>query len=241
MSWFKNIFKKRNNKMTQIQTQQQKTPQITTPRQHKFDIIVTDIDQGDGPVEQTSTEQNGIYATSVEELRMLYQNCGQTIQILREYDENGNLVRGTGMPMRQPGMNMNSGGFPPDMLTPEEAKRLGIKMLPVEMPKFPPQQQPIQRPVQRPVQQQSQQQIQPIEKPQEKPKYFSIGGVDCKQLGNQIFQKQWVRVDSRNYRLISDGSNKELPLTGKHIEVLKWVLVENEDDQVNVEEENNDE
>lgn len=218
--------------MIQTQIPQQPAPQNVSIPQHKFDIIVYDTDQEDGPAQQTQTPQNGIFASSANELEILYSRCGQKIKILREYDENGNLVQQNGRTAQRTNILINPQTFQPnyssDMLTPEQAKQMGIKMLPVEMPKFPgvQQQQFVNPPRQ--------------EKTQEKPKYFSVGGVECKSIGGLIYQKQWVRVDSKNYRLISDSNNKELSLTGKHIEMLKWVVVENEDDQIDPEEQENE-
>lgn len=60
----------------------------------------------------------------------------------------------------------------------------------------------------------------------EQPKYFEIGGVKCKLENGKMFQEQWVKVDSTKYRLVSDSSNKILPMTNKHLEMLKWVQIE---------------
>ena len=68
-------------------------------------------------------------------------------------------------------------------------------------------------------------QVSPVLK--EPPKFFEIGGVKCKLEDGKMFQEQWVRVDSTKYRLIADNSNKLCPMTGKHLETLKWVQIEN--------------
>lgn len=70
----------------------------------------------------------------------------------------------------------------------------------------------------------SQQQFQ--QKPKEPPKFFEIGGVKCKLEDGKMFQEQWVRVDSTKYRLISDSTNKVVPMSNKHLETLKWVQIE---------------
>lgn len=82
----------------------------------------------------------------------------------------------------------------------------------------------------------SPQQPQPQQqKPQEpavvhsEPKYFNVGGMECKMENGKLYQKHWVTVNETemaNYRLISDKNNRILPMTGKHLEVLKWVIVE---------------
>ena len=61
------------------------------------------------------------------------------------------------------------------------------------------------------------------------PKFFDIGGIKCKLEDGKMFQEQWVRVDSTKYRLIADASNKICPMSGKHLETLKWVQIENVD------------
>ena len=241
MKWLSNIFKKGTKTMTQQQIPQNAGQQPQQPpSQRKFDIVVFDSDQDGMEVQKTQTVQNGVFATSANELKMLYRRCGQNIKILREYEEVSpgkfKLVNGQGgapTQAQQAGQQSYQ-----DMLTMEEAQRMGIKLLPVEMPKTPPP------PIGAPQPQEIRAEMHPKQQHavQEKPRYFSIGGIECKQVGEQIYQKQWVRADSKNYRLISDSNNKELPLTGKHIETLKWVLVENEDQQLqDAEEEFNNE
>lgn len=77
------------------------------------------------------------------------------------------------------------------------------------------------------------QSIQQERKIKEPAKYFNVGGVECKMEDGKIYQKQWMRIlgtEVGNYRLISDANNREISLNGKHIEVLKWVVIEDEDD-----------
>ena len=66
----------------------------------------------------------------------------------------------------------------------------------------------------------------------QQPTFFKIGSIECKMENGKVYQKQWMRVsesEMENYRLISDKNNKILPMTGKHLEVLKWAI--SEDDQ----------
>lgn len=88
-------------------------------------------------------------------------------------------------------------------------------------------QQPPQPPQQPQVQQNSQTQPQV----QSQPTYFKIGSIECKMENGKVYQKQWMRVsetEMANYRLISDKNNKILPMDGKHLEVLKWAISEDE-------------
>ena len=64
---------------------------------------------------------------------------------------------------------------------------------------------------------------------QTQPSYFKVGGTECKMENGKVYQKQWMRLtddEMQNYRLISDKNNKILPMAGKHLEMLKWVITE---------------
>lgn len=66
-----------------------------------------------------------------------------------------------------------------------------------------------------------------VQKP--KPKIITIGDMQVKYDGDKVYQKQWVKLNSAeagNFRVVNDSSNKIVPLTGKHIEAKRWVLVE---------------
>ena len=82
---------------------------------------------------------------------------------------------------------------------------------------------------QAPQQAQGSQQISTPAKEVSEPRYFNVGGMECKMENGKLYQKHWVTVNETemaNYRLISDKNNRILPMTGKHLEVLKWVIVE---------------
>ena len=62
-------------------------------------------------------------------------------------------------------------------------------------------------------------------------RYFKIGSTECKVENGKVYQKQWMPVNENemmNYRLISDKNNKILPMDGKHLEMLKWVITEDD-------------
>ena len=66
--------------------------------------------------------------------------------------------------------------------------------------------------------------------PQE-PKFFTAGGIKFKMVGNEVFQKQWIRAtpeELESIRIVSDKSNKILNLDGKHIEIEHWIKVESD-------------
>lgn len=92
--------------------------------------------------------------------------------------------------------------------------------MPPQMPQI--QQQPVMA-AQQPVQQ------KPVE-PQVK--YFSGGGIDFKLVGDELYQKQWIRAtedDCKKIRIINDANNKIVELKGKHFELLNWVKVDSSD------------
>ena len=67
-----------------------------------------------------------------------------------------------------------------------------------------------------------------VDKPakHEAPHFFEVGGIKCKMENGRVYQEQWCKVDASKYRLISDANNKEISMNGKHLETLKWVLIE---------------
>lgn len=68
------------------------------------------------------------------------------------------------------------------------------------------------------------------------PKYYSISGIDIKDDNGKIYQKQWVRLsdkDAENFRIVNDSNNKLVALSGKHLEMKRWILVENIQDTEN--------
>lgn len=74
----------------------------------------------------------------------------------------------------------------------------------------------------------------PIVIPQNQPqdtKYFTAGGIKFKMVGNEVFQKQWIRAtpeEVESIRLVNDKTNKILSLDGKHIEIEHWIKVESD-------------
>ena len=70
----------------------------------------------------------------------------------------------------------------------------------------------------------------PTKQIQSLPKFYNIGNFEIKEHDGKIYQKKWIALDVNdvdNYRLVSDKTNKIINLKGKHIEVKKWVLVDN--------------
>ena len=71
----------------------------------------------------------------------------------------------------------------------------------------------------------------PVAAPKLKPKIVTIGDMQVKYDGDKVYQKQWVKLnanEAKQIRVVNDSSNKLINLTGKHIEVLRWTLIEDE-------------
>ena len=63
-------------------------------------------------------------------------------------------------------------------------------------------------------------------------KYYKVGDVEIKEEDGRLYQKQWLRlspVEASNFRVVNDGSNKIVPMKGKHIEAKRWLAIEHAD------------
>lgn len=61
------------------------------------------------------------------------------------------------------------------------------------------------------------------------PKYVTVSGIKMKIIGDEVYQKQWIRAsadESKGIRLIIDKTNKLVNLEGKHFEIEKWIKIE---------------
>lgn len=85
------------------------------------------------------------------------------------------------------------------------------------------------------------QQVKTVEQ-KRPPKFYKIGGIEVKDDNGKIYQKQWMKLsdaEAKNIRIVNDKTNSIVNLSGKHFEMLKWILVENsESDDVTSMEEN---
>lgn len=91
-----------------------------------------------------------------------------------------------------------------------------------------------EQPTQLSVQQTSKRKLQPIApKASEKqpPRYFKVGDIELKEDNGKMYQKQFITltdVEASNIRVVDNKTNRVLNLNGKHIEMKKWILVENQ-------------
>lgn len=64
----------------------------------------------------------------------------------------------------------------------------------------------------------------------QKPRIFKIGDIEVKDDNGVLYQKQWVTLtpkEAASIRIVSDTNNKIVDLKGKHIEMRRWIKVEN--------------
>lgn len=192
----------------------------------KFDILVHDQDNNVPP-----KKESGVMAESPQALEAMYRMCGQNIEILRTYSDDecenygkfdlkkamseqekpnctGKLGNGTGL-LKIDAKEMEN--FTKSMCGATQTNEKVSDM--VKKPTV------------------SNQDLLNKKLPSP-PKFFQVGGIKCKMENGKLYQKQWMRLtdnEADEIRIVSDKNNKICPLTNKHIEILKWVLVEDED------------
>ena len=61
--------------------------------------------------------------------------------------------------------------------------------------------------------------------------FFKVGNVECKMENGVVYQKKWspaTETDMRSIRVVLDKTGKELSMAGKHVELLKWEVANEE-------------
>lgn len=64
-----------------------------------------------------------------------------------------------------------------------------------------------------------------------KPRIFKVGDIELKDDNGTMYQKQWLRLtdtEAANFRVVNNTNNKIVNLSGKHLEMKRWVKVEGE-------------
>lgn len=164
----------------------------------KFDILV----QGAG---QKPHEVTGVQAINEQQLRQLYAMNDEIILEIRNVYE-GDSVKNTNT---NPEYNLKPDEIPKEALSTDNTTN------PLNINPVPNKQVYIDKPNKFPQQDST-------------PKYYKIGEIEIKEVNGKIYQKQWVALDikeMKNYRLISDKTNKIISMSGKHIEYKKWIEV----------------
>ena len=199
----------------QMQTQQ---PIIAAPKQlvRKFELEVfeEDLDTPSGWKKVRYDKPLIVEVTSPKELQdklALYKDCGQMAKVVREIDP----------PTKE------------QIAAAQQQATLAVQQkMQAPIVQAAPQQVTIQQPI-------LQAAPQPIQA--RKPKYYKVGDIEIKDDNGKIYQKQWMKLtnaEASNFRLVSDKNNAIANMNGKHLEMKKWVLVQNseEDESTQLEE-----
>ena len=213
LKWLKRIFNMENTTTTEnISAVQpsavQKTLQTRTPLVRKFEIAVYDItlNEASGKEEYRPIAYEQpvvIEATSPADLKSklgIYRQCGQFAKVIREVDP-------PPPQSRNPALLQQSSNVP----VQHEANT--------------------DVPVASVINQDTEHNT--ISRPKQKPRIYRLGDIEIKDDNGKIYQKQWMKLtdsEAANFRVINDKNNSITSLAGKHIEMKKWVLVEDVDE-----------
>ena len=198
----------------QMQTQQQimAAPKLLV-RKFELEVFEEDLDTPSGWKKVRYDKPLIVEVTSPKELQdklALYKDCGQMAKVVREID-------------------------PPtkEQIAAQQQATLAVQQqMQAPIAQAASQQVAIQQPI-------LQAAPQPIQA--RKPKYYKVGDIEIKDDNGKIYQKQWMKLtnaEASNFRLVSDKNNAIANMNGKHLEMKKWVLVQNseEDESTQLEE-----
>lgn len=199
----------------QMQTQQ---PIMAVPkplvRKFELEVFEEDLDTASGWKKVRYDKPLIVEVTSPKELQdklALYKDCGQMAKVIREIDP----------PTKE------------QIVAAQQQATLAVQQqMQAPIVQAVPQQVTIQQPI-------LQAAPQPIQA--RKPKYYKVGDIEIKDDNGKIYQKQWMKLtdtEASNFRLVSDKNNAIASMNGKHLEMKKWVLVQNseEDESTQLEE-----
>ena len=175
----------------------------------KFDIIIHDQDPQVKPV-----KESGVVAASVQDLISTYKMCGQNVEILREYEDEESKNYGRMDPAVEEQLKQAIESKGGKLSNHENMNTQVINTQVSKDGKIIPEQR---------------------EYPSTTPKFFKVGNIECKIENGKVYQKQWMRLsdtEMNNYRIVSDKNNKISTLKDKHIEMLKWVISEDNTENV---------
>ena len=199
----------------QMQTQQQimAAPKLLV-RKFELEVFEEDLDTPSGWKKVRYDKPLIVEVTSPKELQdklALYKDCGQMAKVVREIDP----------PTKE------------QIAAAQQQATLAVQQqMQAPIVQAAPQQVAIQQPI-------LQAAPQPIQA--RKPKYYKVGDIEIKDDNGKIYQKQWMKLtnaEASNFRLVSDKNNAIANMNGKHLEMKKWVLVQNseEDESTQLEE-----
>lgn len=170
----------------------------------KFEIEVFDEDLLDnGRLHLKPVGRQTVEANTPQELISLYKMCGQQIKILREINDE---LSTTQKPV-----------IPQQTVTPQTQALLSTGAE-IELSAIQTLQPVIQQPI-----------------INSKIEFYKVGDIEIKSENGILYEKRWITVtpvENENIRIISDKTNKVVMLTDKHIEIKKWVKL-NDTDNLN--------
>ena len=207
------------NKTEVAQPEQMQTlqPMMAAPkplvRKFELEVFEEDLDTPSGWKKVRYDKPLIVEVTSLKELQdklALYKDCGQMAKVVREIDP----------PTKE------------QIVAQQQATLAVQQQMHAPIAQAAPQQVAIQQPI-------LQAAPQPIQV--RKPKYYKVGDIEIKDDNGKIYQKQWMKLtdtEASNFRLVSDKNNAIASMNGKHLEMKKWVLVQNseEDESTQLEE-----
>ena len=206
--------------------QKQANSKITQPIERKFELAVFDIDE--------RTDVNGIdhpemrrvhsdfpiivKARSPAELNEIlnqYKMCGQVAKIIREIDPPANVkVQANVSPQIQDTAKEQVLVTSPSQSSSQVSSQVSSQASSLE----------------KEVVKNTASECVKLVRP--KPKIVTIGDTQIKYDGAKVYQKQWVKLNQNEagqIRIVNDSNNQILNLNGKHIEILRWVMIEDQD------------
>lgn len=162
--------------------------------------------------------EDGVCASSPEELVALYNMSEEKIRILSEVPNGENV-------MSVPVVEDNGDGS----VTIIDVKTVTVPGASVSVPEpsqFIPSQQPLDLKTGLPTEHPGVSIVEPP--PSLTPKFFTDNGTEFKTVGGKLYKKTWVNVNMDYYRIISDKTNKIVNLTGKTVQTLDWIEIKGE-------------
>lgn len=201
----------------EIEKAAQNSQAKAAPVVRKFEIAVYDISINDDTGKEeyrpiAYSQPVVVEASSLSDLKSklsIYRQCGQFAKVIREIDPPANLTQ-----------NAVSTAAAPAAPVPVQSSATSMTIRENEIP--PPA-------------------AANVSQPKQKPRIYRLGDIEIKDDNGKIYQKQWMKLtdnEAANFRVINDKNNSIVTLAGKHIEMKKWVLVENidEDETSSIEE-----
>lgn len=191
--------KKTTNK--KLNNKRQTSSTILATPKYKFDIEVYEMDDASVPPEKFYD----VFADSAEALKALYATCKQNVKILKQTplddDVDVTVKNKTETNDYDESDDYDESGEYENQVNSENTCQ------PTSSDKS---------------------NIDNVTITKVEPKYVTVSGIKMKIVGDDVYQKQWIRAseeESAGIRLIVDKTNKLVNLEGKHFELEKWVQI----------------